>query len=48
MARPDAVLAFDGPQNAWTNSSVRCSYPVRYALENVGGLNTVVNTSGRS
>jgi prepilin-type N-terminal cleavage/methylation domain-containing protein len=41
-ARADEVLAYNGPQNDWTNSSVRCSFPVRYALENVGGLNTVV------
>jgi prepilin-type N-terminal cleavage/methylation domain-containing protein len=41
-ARPNEVLAYNGPQNEWTNSSVRSSYPVRYAIENVGGLNTVV------
>jgi prepilin-type N-terminal cleavage/methylation domain-containing protein len=40
-ARPDEVLAYNGPQNAWTNTSVRSSYPARYALEIVGGLNTV-------
>jgi prepilin-type N-terminal cleavage/methylation domain-containing protein len=41
-ARPNEVLAYNGPGNAWTNSSVRSSYPARYAIENVGGLNTVV------
>jgi type II secretory pathway pseudopilin PulG len=41
-ARTDEVLAYNGPQNAWSNNTVRSSYPVRYALENVGGLNAVV------
>jgi len=41
-ARPNEVLAYNGPQNEWTNSSVRSSYPARLALENVGGLNVMV------
>ena len=41
-ARADEVLAYNVPQNDWTNSSVRCSYPVRYALEKVDGLETGV------
>jgi type II secretory pathway pseudopilin PulG len=41
-ARPNEVLAYNGPGNEWTNTSVRCSYPARTAIENVGGVNTVV------
>jgi type II secretory pathway pseudopilin PulG len=41
-ARPNEVLAYNGPGNEWTNSSVRSSYPARYALENIGGVNIVV------
>ena len=29
-ARPGEVLAYDGPDNAWTNASVRVSYPARF------------------
>jgi prepilin-type N-terminal cleavage/methylation domain-containing protein len=31
QVRPNEVLAYDAPDNAWTNASVRCSYPARYA-----------------
>ncbi len=41
-ARPNETLAYDGPDNTWTNSTVRCSYPARTALENVDGLNRLV------
>ena len=41
-ARPNEVLAYNGPGNEWTNASVRCSYPARTAVENTSGVNTVV------
>jgi prepilin-type N-terminal cleavage/methylation domain-containing protein len=41
-ARPNETLAYNGPDNNWTNSSVRCSYPARTAVEKIGGLNTLV------
>ncbi len=28
-ARANEVLAFNGPENEWTNANVRCSYPAR-------------------
>ena len=33
-ARPDEGLAYNSPDNIWTNSSVRSSYPARAAFEN--------------
>lgn len=41
-ARPNEVLAYDVPGNEWTNTSVRCSYPARTAMENIGGVNKLV------
>jgi len=41
-ARPNEVLAYNGPGNEWTNSTVRCSYPARTSIGSVGGLNAVV------
>jgi prepilin-type N-terminal cleavage/methylation domain-containing protein len=41
-ARPDEVLAYNGPQNEWTNTSVRCSFPARTSLQNDGTGYTVV------
>ncbi len=41
-ARPNEVLAYNGPGNEWTNTSVRCSYPARTAIENIGGINALV------
>jgi prepilin-type N-terminal cleavage/methylation domain-containing protein len=35
-ARPNEVLAYNGPGNEWTNSTVRCSYPARTAVANTG------------
>ena len=33
-ARANEVLAYNVPDNYWTNNDVRSSYPVRYAFEN--------------
>ena len=41
-ARPMEVLAYNGPDNIWTNVSVRSSFPARTALEKVNGVNAVV------
>ena len=41
-ARPQEVLAYNGPGNEWTNSSCRSSYPARYAIDNSSGLTVVV------
>jgi prepilin-type N-terminal cleavage/methylation domain-containing protein len=35
-ARPNEVLAYNGPGNEWTNASVRCSYPARTAISGTG------------
>jgi prepilin-type N-terminal cleavage/methylation domain-containing protein len=42
-ARPMEVLAYNGPQNEWTNGTVRCSFPARTALQNEGSGYTVVS-----
>lgn len=44
-ARPDEALAYNSPQNLWTNANVRISYPAR-TFTNTGpnGLTQVGNT----
>ena len=41
-SRANEVLAFNGPGNEWTNASMRCSYPARYATEVQNGLTAIV------
>lgn len=41
-ARPNEVLAYNGPGNEWTNSTVRSSYPARTAVVNTGSGYTPV------
>jgi prepilin-type N-terminal cleavage/methylation domain-containing protein len=42
-ARPNETLAYNGPDNNWTNTSVRSSFPARTEVKIINGANVITS-----